>query len=40
MPKRTPLCNVGLMLLKGSGIDVASHGDSTGIVEELAGTPA
>ena len=40
MPKGTPLCNVWLTLLKGTGIDVASHGDSTGIVEELAGTPA
>jgi hypothetical protein len=40
VPKNTPLCNTWLTLLKGSGIDVASHGDSTGIVEELAGTPA
>ena len=38
MPKGTPLCNVWLTLLKGTGIDVESHGDSTGIVKELAGT--
>jgi len=40
MPKGTPLCNVLLTLLKGTGIDVESHGDSTGIVKELAGTGA
>ena len=40
MPKGTPLCNVWLTLLKGTGIDVASHGDSTGIIKELAGTGA
>ena len=39
-PKHTPLCNVWLTLLKGTGIDVESHGDSTGIVKELAGTGA
>ena len=34
-PKNTPLCNVWLTLLKGSGIDVERFGDSTGIVREL-----
>ena len=37
MPKGTPLCNVWLTLLSGAGIEVESHGDSTGIVAELAG---
>jgi hypothetical protein len=37
MPKGTPLCNVWLTLLKGTGIDVESHGDSTGVVRELVG---
>lgn len=36
LPKHTPLCNVWLTLLKGSGVRVESHGDSTGIVRELA----
>jgi hypothetical protein len=40
MPKGSPLCNVWLTLLKGTGIDVEAHGDSTGIVKELAGTTA
>jgi hypothetical protein len=40
MPKGTPLCNVWLTLLKGTGIDVETHGDSTGVVKELAGTTA
>jgi hypothetical protein len=31
-PKDTPLCNVWLTLLKGSGIRVDSLGDSTGVV--------
>ena len=31
----TPLCNLWLSLLRGSGIDVKSHGDSTGIINEL-----
>ena len=37
MPKGTPLCDVWLTLLKGTGIDAESHGDSTGVVKELAG---
>jgi hypothetical protein len=36
LPKNTPLCNVWLTLLKGTGIGIDSHGDSTGIVKELA----
>ena len=37
MPKGTPLCDVWLTLLKGTGIDAESHGDSTGVVKELVG---
>jgi len=33
----TPLCNVWLTLLQGAGVDVANHGDSTGVVEQLLG---
>jgi hypothetical protein len=36
-PKDTPLCNVWLTLLKGSGIDVERFGDSTGTVRDLGG---
>lgn len=32
---KTPLCNLWLSLLNGSGVDIKSHGDSTGRVEEL-----
>jgi hypothetical protein len=35
LPKNTPLCNVWLTLLQGTGIRIGSHGDSTGIVQEL-----
>jgi hypothetical protein len=35
MPKGTPLCNAWLTLLKGSGIEVERHGDSTGVIKEL-----
>ena len=35
MPKNTPLNNCWLTLLKGSGVDVESHGDSTGVLDEL-----
>jgi hypothetical protein len=35
MPNGTPLNNCWLTLLKGSGVDVDSHGDSTGIIEDL-----
>ena len=35
VPKGTPLCNAWLTLLKGSGIKVERHGDSTGIISEL-----
>ena len=33
--KSTPLCNLWLTLLQGSGAKVDSHGDSNGIVKEL-----
>ena len=32
---KTPLCNLWLTLLRGNGLDVTSHGDSTGIIREL-----
>lgn len=32
---KTPLCNLWLSLLKGSGLEAESHGDSTGTIEEL-----
>ena len=32
---KTPLCNVWLSLLQGCGLKVDSHGDSTGVIEEL-----
>jgi hypothetical protein len=35
LPKGTPLCNAWLTLLKGSGVPVERHGDSTGIIKEL-----
>jgi hypothetical protein len=35
LPKGTPLCNAWLTLLKGSGVPVERHGDSTGILKEL-----
>ena len=31
----TPLNNVWLTMLQGVGVNVASHGDSTGVVPEL-----
>lgn len=37
-PKRTPLCNVWLTLLKGTGCELESFGDSTGLVKELLAT--
>ena len=33
--KDTPLCNAWLTLLRGSGVPATSHGDSTGVVNEL-----
>ena len=33
--KNTPLCNVWLTMLKGLGVQVERHGDSTGVVKEL-----
>ena len=35
MPKGTPLCNAWLTLLKGAGIQLERHGDSTGVIREL-----
>lgn len=32
---RTPLCNLWLSILQGVGVDVNSHGDSTGVIPEL-----
>jgi hypothetical protein len=31
----TPLANLWLSLLRGVGMDVASHGDSSGVIKEL-----
>ena len=33
--KDTPLCNAWLTLLRGNGVNVERHGDSTGLVKEL-----
>jgi hypothetical protein len=33
--KDTPLCNVWLTLLRGAGVDIERHGDSTGVLKEL-----
>jgi hypothetical protein len=33
--KDTPLCNVWLTLLRGSGVELERHGDSSGVVKEL-----
>lgn len=33
--QKTPLCNVWLTMLKGVGVVVERHGDSTGVVKEL-----
>ena len=33
--KSTPLCNLWLTLLQGSGVEVGSHGDSNGTIKEL-----
>ena len=33
--KDTPLCNVWLTMLQGMGVNVESHGDSTGILKSL-----
>ncbi|MCB1225070.1 MAG: DUF1552 domain-containing protein [Verrucomicrobiales bacterium] len=32
---KTPLCNLWLTLLRGSGIEVEAHGDSTGLIKEM-----
>lgn len=33
--EKTPLCNLWLTLLRGVGVDVQEHGDSTGVLQEL-----
>lgn len=33
--RKTPLCNLWLSLLRGSGVKADSFGDSTGVIEEL-----
>jgi hypothetical protein len=33
--EKTPLCNLWLSLLQGTGIKAESHGDSNGVIEEL-----
>ncbi|MEK0446864.1 MAG: hypothetical protein RLZZ399_2185 [Verrucomicrobiota bacterium] len=33
--KQTPLCNLWLTLMQGLGVDVPSHGDSTGTLSQL-----
>jgi hypothetical protein len=35
LPDKTPLCNLWLTLLQGSGLKVDTHGDSTGPLETL-----
>ena len=35
---KTPLCNFWLSLLKGTGIQANSHGDSTGKIDQLFNT--
>lgn len=32
---KTPLCNLWLSLLRGVGVNVSSHGDSTGVIGDL-----
>jgi hypothetical protein len=32
---KPPLCNLWLTLLRGNGLDVSTHGDSTGILDDL-----
>ncbi len=34
---KTPLCNLWLSLLRGSGIEIENHGDSTGVIDGLVG---
>lgn len=35
VPKETPLCNAWLTLLRGSGVPVERHGDSSGVIPQL-----
>ncbi len=34
--EKTPLCNLWLSTLNGIGVNVTSHGDSTGLIDQLA----
>ena len=36
VPDKTPLANLWLTLLQGSGVQTEKHGDSTGVVKELS----
>jgi hypothetical protein len=40
VPEKTPLANLWLTLLRGSGVKVDSHGDSTGTLDALSGEPS
>jgi hypothetical protein len=35
VPEKTPLANLWLTLLRGSGVEAERHGDSTGVVKEI-----
>jgi hypothetical protein len=35
VPDKTPLANLWLTLLKGSGVQAESHGDSTGVLTAI-----
>ena len=37
VPDKTPLANLWLTLLQGSGVKAGRHGDSTGVVAEITG---
>jgi len=35
LQKNTPLCNLWLTLLRGVGVELERHGDSTGVLKEI-----
>jgi len=37
VPEKTPLANLWLTLLRGSGVQAERHGDSTGVIAEITG---
>tara|TARA_R110002049_G_scaffold285698_4_gene467156 strand:+ start:347342 stop:348634 length:1293 start_codon:yes stop_codon:yes gene_type:complete len=39
MEKKTPLCNLWLSILRGSGVQTDSFGDATGVIDELFQAP-